>query len=487
MGVLLLFNGGFMLISTVVSILTKDGQTVSLFMAAMLTLLVGIIMMLISRNHTKQLNKREGYLVVSLGWLLMTLSGMLPYLLTGVFLDIPSAFFETMSGYTTTGSSVLADIEVVPKGVLFWRSTTHWIGGMGIIVLAIAILPLLGIGGMQLFTAEAPGPSSDKLHPRITDTAKRLWFIYVGFTLVETLLLWLAGMNFFDAVNHAMSTVSTGGFSTKNASIAFWNDQPLVQYIITAFMFIAGVNFVLSYFALTGKLKRIFQDEEFRFYSRMILFASLFVGTILWLNVELGASGAFDHPQVFGKAESAFRHAFFQVIAVVTTTGFVTADFTTWTPLLTLLFFGLMFVGGSAGSTSGGMKGVRHYLMIKSGFLEFNRALHPNAVLQIRYNNALVQEKVIQNIYGFFILYMLSFILGALGFSLLGLDFISSIGVAASSLGNVGPALGEFGPSFSFYAMSAAGKSWASFLMLLGRLELFTVLILFTPFFWKKI
>ena len=392
-----------------------------------------------------------------------------------------------MSGYTTTGSSVLADIEVVPKGVLFWRSTTHWIGGMGIIVLAIAILPLLGIGGMQLFTAEAPGPSSDKLHPRITDTAKRLWFIYVGFTLVETLLLWLAGMNFFDAVNHAMSTVSTGGFSTKNASIAFWNDQPLVQYIITAFMFIAGVNFVLSYFALTGKLKRIFQDEEFRFYSRMILFASLFVGTILWLNVELGASGAFDHPQVFGKAESAFRHAFFQVIAVVTTTGFVTADFTTWMPLLTLLFFGLMFVGGSAGSTSGGMKGVRHYLMIKSGFLEFNRALHPNAVLQIRYNNALVQEKVIQNIYGFFILYMLSFILGALGFSLLGLDFISSIGVAASSLGNVGPALGEFGPSFSFYAMSAAGKSWASFLMLLGRLELFTVLILFTPFFWKKI
>ena len=476
-----------MMISSLVSMLTSDGQTLAIFTAATLTLLVGIVMMLITRNHTKQLNKREGYIVVSLGWLLMTLSGMLPYLLTDVFQDVPSAFFETMSGYTTTGSSVLANIEVVPKGVLFWRSTTHWIGGMGIIVLAIAILPLLGIGGMQLFTAEAPGPGSDKLHPRITDTAKRLWFIYVGFTLVETFLLWLAGMNLFDAVNHAMSTVSTGGFSTKNASVAFWNDQPFVQYIITAFMFIAGMNFVLSYFALTGKLKRIFQDEEFRFYSRMILFASLLVGTILWLNVELGASGAFEHPQVFGKAESAFRHAFFQVIAVVTTTGFVTADFTTWTPLLTLLFFGLMFVGGSAGSTSGGMKGVRHYLMIKSGFLEFNRALHPNAVLQIRYNNALVQEKVIQNIYGFFILYMLSFIIGALGFSLLGLDFISSIGVAASSLGNVGPALGEFGPSFSFYAMSAAGKSWASFLMLLGRLELFTVLILFTPFFWKKI
>ena len=487
MGVLLLFNGGFMMISSLVSILTQDNQTISIFMAAMLTLLVGFVLMLISRNHTKQLNKREGYLVVSLGWVLMTLSGMLPYLFTGVFQDVSSAFFETMSGYTTTGSSVLADIEMVPKGVLFWRSTTHWIGGMGIIVLAIAILPLLGIGGMQLFTAEAPGPSSDKLHPRITDTAKRLWFIYVGFTLVETLLLWLAGMDFFDAINHAMSTVSTGGFSTKNASVAFWNDQPLVQYIITLFMFIAGMNFVLSYFALTGKIKKIFQDEEFRFYSRMIIIAAVFVGLVLWSSVTLGEAGAFEHPQVFGKIESSFRHAFFQVVAVVTTTGFVTADFTAWTPLLTLLFFGLMFVGGSAGSTSGGMKGVRHYLMIKSGFLEFNRALHPNAVLQIRYNKSLVQEKVIQNIYGFFILYMLSFILGALGFSILGLDFVSSIGVAASSLGNVGPALGDFGPSFSFYAMSPAGKSWASFLMLIGRLELFTVLILFTPFFWKKI
>ena len=265
MGVLLLFNGAFMLISSLVSLLYQDGQTFSLFMAAAFTLTVGILLMVIFRNHTKQLNKREGYLVVSLGWLLMTLSGMLPYLLTGVFSEVSSAFFETMSGYTTTGSSVLADIEIVPKGVLFWRSTTHWIGGMGIIVLAIAILPLLGIGGMQLFTAEAPGPSSDKLHPRITDTAKRLWFIYLSFTLVETLLLRLAGMNFFDAINHAMSTVSTGGFSTKNASVAHWNDQPFIQYIIIGFMFLAGINFILSYFALTGKLKKFFRTRNFVF------------------------------------------------------------------------------------------------------------------------------------------------------------------------------------------------------------------------------
>jgi len=476
-----------MLLSSFVSILTKDGQTLPLSLASLLTLLVGIILMLISRNHQKQLNKRDGYLVVSLGWLLMTISGMLPYLFTGVFPDVSSAFFETMSGYTTTGSSVLGDIEVVPKGVLFWRSTTHWIGGMGIIVLAIAILPLLGIGGMQLFTAEAPGPSSDKLHPRITDTAKRLWFIYVGFTLVETVLLWFAGMSLFDAINHAMSTVSTGGFSTKNTSVAFWNNQPLIQYIITFFMFVAGMNFVLSYFALTGQIKKILKDEEFRFFSRMIFFSVLIVAVVLYTTVDLSASTSFNHPQVLGEVESAIRHALFQIVAVVTTTGFVTADFTAWTPVLTVLFFALMFMGGSAGSTSGGIKGVRHYLMIKSGFLEFNRALHPNAVLQIRYNKAVVQDNVIQNIYGFFILYMLSFIIGTLGFSVLGLDFVSSIGVAASSLGNVGPALGDFGPAFSFNGLSMAGKWWASFLMLLGRLELFTVLILFTPFFWKRI
>ena len=486
MGVLLLFNGGFMLISSLVSLWTKDGVTDSISLAAFLTLLVGIILVLISRNHTKQLNKREGYLVVTFGWLMMSLSGMLPYLFSGVFTDLSSAFFETMSGYTTTGSSVLTDIESVPKGILFWRSMTHWIGGMGIIVLAIAILPLLGIGGMQLFAAEAPGPSSDKLHPRITDTAKRLWYIYVGFTFTETLLLWFAGMSFFDAINHAMSTVSTGGFSTKNESMAFWNDQPLIQYIIILFMFVAGVNFVLSYFALTGQIKRIFKDEEFRLYRRMIFICSLVVTLVLISEVDL-ANSSFVHPQIYGPLESSFRHALFQIIAVVTTTGFVTADFTSWTPFLTLLFFGLMFMGGSAGSTSGGIKGVRHFLMIKSGLLEFKRALHPNAVLQIRYNSSVVQDNVTQNIYGFFILYMISFIIGALMFSFIGLDFTSSIGVAASTLVNVGPALGEFGPAFSFSEMPVLGKWWASFLMLIGRLELFTVLILFTPFFWRKV
>ena len=483
MGVLLLFNGGLMLLSALVSYSYQDGVAFEITLAAFLVLSIGALFMLFGRQHEKQIQKREGYLIVSLGWILMAVSGTIPYLLTGTFTDFASSFFEAMSGYTTTGASVLNDIEVLPKGVLFWRSTTHWIGGMGIIVLAIAILPFLGIGGIQLFTAEAPGPGGDKLHPRITDTAKRLWLIYVVYTCLETLLLWLAGMSFFDAINHAMSTVSTGGFSTKNSSIAFWNDQPLIQYIISFFMLLAGTNFVLSYFIFTRKFQKIIADEEFKVYLSFILVFTL-LATVVILNQEsmpvLGNS--FSWTQI----ETSFRAALFQVIAVITTTGFVSADFTQWTPFLTVVFFGLMFLGGSSGSTSGGVKVVRHMLMIKSGFLEFKRALHPNAIIQARYNNKTVSDSIAYNILGFFILYMLSFIIGAVGFGSLGINFESAVGLSASTLGNVGPALGDFGPSSTYAALPQSGKLWATFLMLLGRLELFTVLIILTPFFWRK-
>ena len=481
MGILLLFNGGLMLLSSLISFVYKDGITFEITLAAFLVLSIGALMMLFGRQHDKQIQKREGYLIVSLGWVLMALSGTFPYLLTGTFTDLSSSFFETMSGYTTTGATVLNDIEILPQGIIFWRSTTHWIGGMGIIVLAIAILPFLGIGGIQLFTAEAPGPAGDKLHPRITDTAKRLWLIYVVYTCLETVLLYFAGMSFFDAVNHAMSTVSTGGFSTKNSSIAFWNDHPLIQYIILFFMFLAGTNFVLSYFIFTGKFKKVLQDEEFRVYLSFVLIFSL-ITAIFIFNKESGlTSGA-----TWVTLESSLRDALFQVVAVITTTGFVSADFTQWTPLLSIVFFGLMFLGGSSGSTAGGVKVVRHMLMIKSGFLEFKRALHPNAIIQARYNKKTVSDAITYNILGFFILYMLSFILGAVGFGTMGMDFESAIGLSASTLGNVGPALGDFGPSNTYVALPQFGKWWASFLMLLGRLELFTVLILFSPFFWKK-
>ncbi len=484
-GLLLLFNGGFMLLATLISWIYADGVTLGLFLSGISTLLLGTFVMVLTKNHKKEMNKREGYIVVTFGWIVMTLSGTIPFIATEAIPSFTDAFFETMSGYTTTGSTILNDIEIIPEGVLFWRSLTHWIGGMGIIVLAIAILPLLGIGGMQLFAAEAPGPSTDKLHPRITDTAKRLWLIYFGYTVAETLLLQLAGMSFFDAVNHAMSTLSTGGFSTKNSSIAYWNDQPIIQYIIIFFMFLAGTNFILSYFAFKGKIQKIIHDEEFKLYFKFVAIFSIIVAVIVYFNADLSLSSIEDE-MVWGRAEDSLRQALFQVLAIITTTGFVTADYTLWSPFLVVFFFGLMFLGGSAGSTSGGVKVVRHLMLIKNGFLEFKRALHPNAILPVRYNNKAISGEIVFNILGFFILYMLSFIIGALGFSMFQLDFESSIGLSASSLGNIGPALGEFGPADNFAALPNLAKWWAAFLMLLGRLELFTVLILLTPFFWRN-
>jgi len=485
LGLLLLFNGGFMLLATLMSYAYNDGVSINILFSGLIVIVIGVLVMLLTKHHDKEMNKREGYIVVTFGWIIMALSGTLPYLLTNSIPSFTNAFFETISGYTTTGSTILNDIESLPEGILFWRSLTHWIGGMGIIVLAIAILPLLGIGGMQLFAAEAPGPGTDKLHPRITDTAKRLWLIYFSYTAIETILLTVAGMSFFDAINHSMCTLSTGGFSTKNASLAHWNDQPIIQYIVILFMFLAGANFVLSYFAFKGRIQKIIKDEEFKLYFKFIVIFTIIASLIIYFRADIGMS-SIEHPMIWGQAESAIRHALFQVLAIVTTTGFVTADFTLWTPFLTVFFFGLMFLGGSAGSTSGGVKVVRHLLMIRNGFVEFKRTLHPNAILPVRYNKKSIDEKIIFNILAFFILYMLSFIVGALVFSMVGLDFKSAIGVAASSLGNVGPALGDFGPVNNFYDMPTIGKWWASFLMLIGRLELFTVLILLTPFFWRN-
>lgn len=485
LGLLLAVNAGFMLLSALVSFLYDDGVVLQIFYAGLVTLGIGGSTMLLTRNHRKEIQKREGYIIVTFGWICMSLAGTLPYLFSGAIPGFTNAFFETMSGYTTTGASILSDIEIIPKGVLFWRSITHWIGGMGIIVLAIAILPLLGIGGMQLFSAEAPGPGGDKLHPRITDTAKRLWFIYVAYTLIETLLLKLAGMSFFDAINHSLSTLSTGGFSTKNASVAYWNNQPIIQYILIVFMFLAGTNFVLSYFAFKTKFSKVLQDDEFKWYTFFIVIFTIIATLSIYYKADISLS-SIDHAMVWGRFESSFRHGLFQVLTIVTTTGFVSADYTLWTPFLAVFFFGLMFLGGSAGSTAGGVKIVRHLIMIKNGVLEFKRTLHPNAILPVRYNNKAVGQPIVYNILGFFILYMLSFIMGVLVFSWLGLDFKTSLGGAASTLGNVGPALGDLGPVNNYGALPTAAKWWASFLMLIGRLELFTVLILLTPFFWRN-
>ena len=477
-----------MFITAGVSLLTSDGVVNEITSSAIIIISIGLILMLSNKNNIRQINKKDGYIIVTVGWLTMIFSGMLPYYLTDSISSFSNLIFESMSGYTATGSTIINDVESLPKSVIFWRSMTHWLGGMGIIVLAIAILPLLGIGGMQLFSAEAPGSgiSGDKIHPRISATAKRLWYIYVGLTFVETLVLNLAGMSIFDAINHSMSNIATGGFSTKNNSLAYWNSIPQIQYIIIFFMILAGTNYLLIYSAFIGKFKKLFNNTEFIWYLSFIAVFVLVTTLVLFFNVDL-SNTEFDHPEIYGKFESSFRHAFFQIVAVITTTGFVTGDFAGWTPFLTMLFFGLMFIGASSGSTSGGIKISRHLILIKNGFLEFKKALHPNAVLPLRYNHSVVKKAVIVNILAFFMLYLILFIIGAGVLSTQGLDFSSAVGGSAASLGNVGPAIGSLGPSLTYEGLSAFAKIWCSFLMLVGRLELFTFLIIFTPYFWRKI
>ena len=477
-----------MFITAGVSLLTSDGVVNEITSSAIIIISIGLILMLSNKNNIRQINKKDGYLIVTVGWLTMIFSGMLPYYMTDSISSFSNLIFESMSGYTATGSTIINDVESLPKSVIFWRSMTHWLGGMGIIVLAIAILPLLGIGGMQLFSAEAPGSgiSGDKIHPRISATAKRLWYIYVGLTFSETIALNLAGMSIFDAINHSMSNIATGGFSTKNNSLAYWNSIPQIQYIIIFFMILAGTNYLLIYSAFIGKFKKLFNNTEFIWYLSFIAVFVLVTTLVLFFNVDLGDT-EFDHPEIYGKFESSFRHAFFQIVAVITTTGFVTGDFAGWTPFLTMLFFGLMFIGASSGSTSGGIKISRHLILIKNGFLEFKKALHPNAVLPLRYNHSVVKKAVIVNILAFFMLYLILFIIGAGVLSTQGLDFSSAVGGSAASLGNVGPAIGSLGPSLTYEGLSGFAKIWCSFLMLVGRLELFTFLIIFTPYFWRKI
>ena len=473
LGVILMFNAGFMLLCLPFSLYYDEQQWQPLLIAGLVTLAAGGIPWLATlKQRDKELRSRDGYLVVTLGWVLMSFSGSLPYLFSGTIPTYPDAFFESMSGFTTTGATILTDIESLPKGILFWRSLTQWIGGMGIIVLAVAILPILGIGGMQLFQSEAPGISPDKLKPRIRDTAKRLWIIYIGLTLTETVLLMFGGMSFFDAINHGLTTMATGGFSPKNASIAFY-ESPYLQYVIIVFMFLAGTSFTLTYFMLKGKLNQVWANEEFRYYVSLVLLVTLITTVGIYLSTD-------------ESWELAFRHAAFQVISIMSTTGYITADYTAWVPLLTVVFVILMFVGASAGSTAGGVKIVRHVILIKNSILELKRQLHPAAIIPVRYNNKAVTQDIAFNVLAFFIIYVTIFALGTIAMASTGIDFMTAVGATATSLGNIGPGIGTVGPVDNFAHLPMVGKWILSFLMLLGRLELFTVIILFTPYFWNK-
>jgi trk system potassium uptake protein TrkH len=471
LGLLLVLNGIFMLSAVPFAWYYNEPITPIVY-SALISIIVGLPAWLaIKIEKGRDIRKRDGYLIVTLGWLIMSFSGTLPFILSGAIPNFTDAFFETISGYTTTGSSILNDIESLPNSILLWRSLTQWIGGMGIIVLTIAILPILGIGGMQLFMAEAPGITADKLKPRIQDTATRLWLIYVMLTGFEFMLLIAGGMSFFDSINHSLTTMSTGGFSTRQESIGYFG-SPFVHYVIIAFMILGGSNFTLTYFLLKGRIQKLFRNDEFKYYILIVLLFTVtaFIGLLI-----IGQFGF----------EESFRNSLFHVVSIVTTTGFVTGDFTAWGPFLKILFFSMMFIGASAGSTAGGVKIVRHIILFKNSFLEMKRQLHPSAIIPIRYNGHAVDREISYNVQAFIMIYFTTFAIGSLVVSAFGIDFETAMGSVASTLGNIGPGIGTVGPIYSYAHFPDAVKWILSFLMLLGRLELFTVLILLTPYFWR--
>lgn len=473
LGTLMILNGLFMASILPVSWYTGSNDFNALLTSAVISANLGLIIWALTRRVKREVGRRDGYLIVTFGWIILGATGALPFLLSGTVSSVPEAIFETISGYTTTGASILNNIESVPEGILLWRSMTQWIGGMGIIVLTVAILPMFGVGGMELFMAEAPGPSSSKLHPKITDTAKRLWVIYVLLTGIEALLLKLAGMSWLDAVNHSFTTMSTGGFSTKDASIAAFN-SPAIEYIITAFMLVGGINFSMLYFIFKGAFSKALGNEEFRTYVGVIILFTLTITAVLYYSSD-------------SSLETSFRHTIFQVVTIITTTGFSTVNYATWVPFAYMLILFLMFTGGSAGSTAGGVKIVRHLVILKNGYTEFKRLLHPRAIVPVRINGKAVQQKIVHNVLAFFFIYMFTFIMGALIISAFGHDIFTSAGASIACLGNIGPGIAGVDPTHNFSFFSDGAKLFLSFLMLLGRLELFTVLILLTPAFWKKV
>ncbi|WP_321296015.1 potassium transporter TrkG [Marinifilum fragile] len=448
-----------------------EGDLGCFLKSAIITIAVGGILFLITKNHKTEIHKREAFLVVSLVWVFFSIFGALPYWIGSYVPSYTNAFFETISGFTTTGASVISDIESLPHGILFWRSLTHLLGGMGILVLTVAILPIFGFGGMAMFNAEAAGVTVDKLHPRIKETAKRLWGIYMLLIALEIIFLMLGDMGLFDAVCHSFGTLASGGFSTKNDSIMGYSTY--IQYVIIFFMFLAGVNFTLHYFAIKGNLKKVIQNQEFKVYFGLILLITAIITLTLTLKNHL-------------PLEHSFRDALFQVVSVITSTGFVSADYTAWPSYLWMLIFGLMFTGACVGSTSGGVKILRHLLLFKNSFLEFKRMIHPAAVIPVRYNNEAIGKDIIFKIQAFVVLYFIIFFASTIVLAFLGLDFISAMGAVATTMGGIGPGLGKVGPVDNFAMLPNAAKWVLSFLMLLGRLELFTLLIIFVPAFWKN-
>jgi trk system potassium uptake protein len=418
----------------------------------------------------ESINFREAFVMVTFSWVAVAIIGALPYLFSGSITEPAEALFESMSGFTTTGSTILTDIEAVPPGILLWRSVTQWLGGMGFIVLGVAVLPYLGVGGMQLFRLEAPGPTTDRLRPRIRETARLLWVVYLALTGVLVVLFRLGGMTPFDAVNHALTTMPTGGFSTRNDSMAAFSG--FIQWVTIVFMFLAGTSFTLHYRVLSRGARSYWRDTEWRLYAGIIL-----IGTALVALLTAGRGVPF---------EQLIRDSMFQVVAIVTTTGYGTSDFALWMPGAQAVLFLLFFLGGMAGSTAGGMKMIRVLLVLKQAWLEIRKQLHPRAVVVPKVGGKPIQEHIMMNVLGFVLIYMMLFGVGTFLMATLGLSLPAAAGAAATAISNVGPALAELGPTENFSTVPWQGHLILTFLMMVGRLEIFTVLLLFHPGLWRR-
>jgi trk system potassium uptake protein TrkH len=444
----------------------------SITAAAAVTIAIGLFAWK-SVGSPGELTTKEGFAAVGLSWFAMCLVGMMPYLFTGAISGISDAFFETTAGFTTTGASVVALPEALSHGILFWRALTQWLGGMGIIILSVAILPLLGVGGVQLARAEAPGPTPDRLTPRFRETAKRLWFVYVGITALQVLFLWFGDMTFFEAVAHAFTTMSTGGFSTSSASLGGFS--PYAQWVVIFFMFVAGMSFALHFRALR-KPGVYVKDAEFWLYAAILVVAGTMMAIGTW--GEAIADG--------------LRDAVFTAVSLVTTTGYATADFGLWAPALQILAVALMFVGGMAGSTAGSVKIYRHGVLVSAARTDLRRLIHPRGVFVARLGRQHVPDEIVSSVQAFFLFYMFLFTMGTLAFGVIesatghGLGFVEAASAVASGLGNVGPGLGEVGPASNFVDIATANKWLMSGLMIVGRLELFPVLLLFTRELWRR-
>jgi len=476
-GLLLILIGISMLPAILFGIYYREFDTYSLLYSLIICVSMGGIMFFLYYKENSKLYALDAFFIVGFGWIIIGAFGALPYILSGVLPNFFDAFFETISGFTTTGASVLTDIESVSKSILFWRSFTHWLGGMGIIVLFVALFPFLGVGGKNLINFESPGPIKSGLKPRVVDTARYLWYIYFGLTIIETILLMFGGMNFYNASCHTFGTMATGGFSTLNKSIAGFQSR-YIDAVITIFMILAGVNFSLYYFAIISDFKNIFsvffKDIEFKIYISIIIISTFIIGANIYIN------------KLYPTVLSSLRYSAFQVVSIMTTTGYATADFNQWSPFCKLILLTLMFIGGCAGSTGGGMKVIRIIILCKFVIQQIFRTIHPNAIVTLKISNQSFPKHILYQVLGFFVLAILIFVFSSLFISLFEYDIETSTSAVIATLWNIGPGISKVGPVENFAFFPNIIKLLLSLLMIIGRLEIFTILVLLSPAYWRR-